>query len=373
MKKLMRPFFIRFCKFAPMIGLASKTILFPYWLVLTIRNYLYDRKVFKSEKFDVPVVSVGNITVGGTGKTPHTEMIVDALRGRYRLAVVSRGYKRKTKGFHLVKITDDYTVCGDEPLQIKRKFPEVIVAVCADRGLAIRKLVKELGVNFIILDDAYQYRSLTPSKNILLVSYKNSIAGDNLLPIGTLRDLPSQRKRADAVIITKSPDFGEYDGIYDEGHAAEEVAREREIWSSELQLRPEQKIYFSTTYHQTAKPVFPECCNVRYLYSKFVVAFTGISNDSLFRAQLASTHKIVGVLSFSDHKNYSRSNIRKIVSMARKQPEATIMTTEKDSQRLRYNKYIPEEIKQRMFYLPVACKIIPQADMKEFIQFVSEN
>lgn len=355
-----------------MIGLASKTLLFPYWLILTIRNCLYDRKIFKSEKFDIPVVSLGNITAGGTGKTPHTEMIVSALKSRFRLAVISRGYKRKTKGFHLVRITDDYTMCGDEPLQIKRKFPEVIVAVCADRGLAIRKVVRDLGANFIILDDAYQYRKLTPSKNVLLVSYKNSIAGDNLLPIGTLRDLPSQKKRADAVIITKSPDFSEYDGINDEGHAADEVAKERDIWRKELRLEQDQKIYFSTTFHQTAKPVFPDSCNVRYLYSKFVVAFTGISNDSLFRAQLASTHKVVGILSFSDHKNYSRRNIRKIVSMARRQPEASIMTTEKDSQRLRYNKYIPEEIKQRMFYLSVACKIIPRSDMDEFIEFVSE-
>ena len=153
------------------IGIASKTLLFPYWLVLTIRNKLYDKGVFKSESFDIPVISVGNISAGGTGKTPHTEMIVQALKNRYRLAVVSRGYKRKSKGFHLVKATDDFSVCGDEPLQIKRKFPDVLVAVCKDRGFAIRKLKEEYGVNLVVLDDAFQYRKIKPSCSVLLVNY----------------------------------------------------------------------------------------------------------------------------------------------------------------------------------------------------------
>ena len=165
-------------------GIASKTLLFPYWLTLVIRNKLYDRGVFKSESFDIPVISVGNISVGGTGKTPHTEMLVDLLKGKFRVAVISRGYKRKTKGFRLVKATDDFSLCGDEPLQIKRKFPDIIVAVCSDRAQAIRKVKEEFGVNLVILDDAYQHRKITPSCSILLVNYNRTIAGDNLLPIG---------------------------------------------------------------------------------------------------------------------------------------------------------------------------------------------
>ena len=215
-------------------GIASKTLLFPYWLTLAIRNKLYDKGVLKSESFDIPVISVGNISVGGTGKTPHTEMLVSLLSGKYRIAVISRGYKRKSKGYHEVKATDDFSLCGDEPLQIKRKFPQIIVAVCKDRALAIRKVTEEYGVNLIILDDAFQYRKIKPSCNILLVNYNRTIAGDNLLPIGRLRDLASQVKRADAVIITKCPDFGEFDGNQDEAKGLEAIAEQEKKWRKNL-------------------------------------------------------------------------------------------------------------------------------------------
>lgn len=356
-----------------MLGLASKTILFPYWLILVIRNYLYDKQILKSEKFDVPVVSLGNITAGGTGKTPHAEMMIEALKGRYRLAVVSRGYRREGKGFHIVGVTDDYRICGDESLQIKRKFPDVIVAVCADRNFAIRRLVDECGADFILLDDAYQYRRLIPSRNILLVSYRRSIAGDNLLPIGRLRDLPLQKERADAVIITKSPDLTDFEGCADADACAAELEAERRRWREELSLRQECRLYFSTMVCRPAKPVFPEICDVRYLYSKFAVAFTGIADDSLFRAQLAATHKVVGALSFADHKDFGKRAMGRIVSMARRQPEAAIVTTEKDSQRLICNKYLPDDLKRRMFYIPVGCRLVPETDMEEFISFVSPN
>lgn len=350
-----------------MLGLASKTILFPYWLILTIRNYLYDKQILKSEKFDVPVVSLGNITAGGTGKTPHAEMIIDALKGKYRLAVVSRGYRREGKGFHIVEATDDYRICGDEPLQMKRKFPDVTVAVCADRNLAIRRLTGEYGADFILLDDAYQYRRLIPSTNILLVSYRRSIADDNLLPIGRLRDLPSQKKRADVVIITKSPDFTDFDGCARDAACTSELEAERSRWREELSLGEDCRLYFSTMVCGSAKPVFPDMCDVRYIYSKFAVAFTGIADDSLFRAQLAATHKVVGALSFPDHKDFGKRAMGRIVAMARRQPEAAIVTTEKDSQRLIGNRYLPDDLKRRIFYIPVGCRITPEAEMKEFL------
>ena len=354
-------------------GIASKTLLFPYWLTLAIRNKLYDRNVFKSERFDIPVISVGNISVGGTGKTPHTEMLVSLLRGDYRVAVISRGYKRKTKGYHVVKVTDDFSQCGDEPLQIKRKFPDVVVAVCKDRALAIRKTQEEFGVNLVILDDAYQHRKITPSCNILLVNYNRTIAGDNLLPIGRLRDLPSQTKRADAVIITKCPDFGYFDGAENEEKGLEAIAEQEKIWRKNLGLRQDQPLFFSTAEYCPAVPVFPGICNVRYLYSKFAVAFTGIADDRLFRSQLVSTHQVEEVLKFPDHKNFSRSDIRKIEAMARRQKEAAVITTEKDSMRLKTNKYVSPELQERLFALPVGCRIITAAKREEFLRLIKTN
>ena len=349
-------------------GIASKTLLFPYWCVLAIRNKLYDKGIFKSESFDIPVVCVGNISAGGTGKTPHTEMIVEVLKSRYRVAVVSRGYKRKSKGFHLVKATDDFSMCGDEPLQIKRKFPDVLVAVCKDRGQAIRKLIAEHGVNLVVLDDAFQYRKIKPSCSVLLVNYNRTIEKGNLLPIGNLRDLPSQTKRADVVVITKCPDFSIFDGNPDEEKGLEEVSRQEQIWRKSLSLRDDQPVYFSTAVFQQALPVFPGICNKRYMYSNFAVAFTGIADDTQFRSQLVASHSVEEVIKFPDHKNFSRSDIRKIEDMARRQKEAAVITTEKDSMRLKSNKYLSQELKERLFALPVGARVIPASKCREFLE-----
>ena len=355
------------------LGFLSKTLLFPYWCTLALRNRLYDKGTFKSESFDIPVISVGNISAGGTGKTPHTEMIVQTLKNYYRTAIVSRGYKRKTKGFHLVKVTDDFSECGDEPLQMKRKFPDVLVAVCKDRGEAIRKLREENGVNLIVLDDAFQYRKIKPSFSILLVNFNRTIQNGNLLPIGNLRDLPSQTERADIVIITKAPDFSIYDGNHDEEKGLEVLAEQEKIWRKNLGLRKDQPVFFSTSVFQEALPVFPALCNKRYMYSKFAVAFTGIADDSLFRSQLGATHRIDEVLKFADHKNFSRSDIRKIEAMARRHPEAAVITTEKDSMRLKNNKHLSNELKERLFALPVGARIITDTKRDDFFRLISQK
>ena len=249
----------------------------------------------------------------------------------------------------------------------------MVVAVCKDRAQAIRNVQKEFGVNLVILDDAYQHRKITPSCNILLVNFNRTIAGDNLLPVGRLRDLPSQTKRADAVIITKCPDFGQFDGAENEEKGLETIAEQEKIWRKNLGLRQDQPLFFSTAEYCPAVPVFPGICNVRYLYSKFAVAFTGIADDRLFRSQLVSTHQVEEVLKFPDHKNFSRSDIRKIEAMARRQKEAAVITTEKDSMRLKTNKYISSGLKERLFALPVGCRIITQAKREEFLKIITNK
>lgn len=349
-------------------------LLFPfYYLGLRIRKHLYDTGRIASKKFEIPVVCVGNITVGGTGKTPHTQMLVEALKDNFRLAVLSLGYGRKTKGFRLVEVDDDYTQCGDEPLQIKRNFPDVIVAVCKKREVAIRKLIDEYGVNYIILDDAYQYRKVTPSLNLLLVNYKRPIYRDRLIPFGRLRDLASASSRAEVVIISKSPNFAFEDGNELDHLAVERTAAEEVRWREELRLNPSQKLYFSTLYYREPEPVFPEVADRRYIYSKFAVCFSGIASDYEFKSQLVSRYEIEKSLKFPDHKNFSKRDVKRIVKFARLQPEAVIMTTEKDSMRLRFNKFLPEDVKSRMFYLPVGCRIIPKEKEEEFLHIARKG
>ena len=149
-----------------MLSLKSKILLFPYWLTLKIRHFLYDKGIKKSYSFPIPVICIGNITVGGTGKTPHAEMIIRMLQDKYRIALLSRGYKRKTKGFRIATDTDTFAEIGDEPLQIKHKFPNITVAVCADRKEGIEKLLalpEGVCPELIILDDAFQHRRVRPS------------------------------------------------------------------------------------------------------------------------------------------------------------------------------------------------------------------
>lgn len=352
-----------------MLGILSKTLLFPYWLVLKTRHFLYDSNIIKGRTFDVPVVCVGNITVGGTGKTPHTEMLLRMLDGKYNVAVLSRGYKRKTKGFRIASVNDTYREVGDEPLQIKQKFPQVTVAVCGSRAEGIEKLLAlpegVKGVqqdstrpDLIILDDAFQHRRVKPSHSIVLVSWSRPIHNDNLLPIGRLRDLPEQIKRADTVIVTKSPVAVEIDGIIDCEKTAGVVAVEEARWRKAMKLRDDQKLLFSMINYCPAQPVFATEGDTRYIYSGSAIYFTGIANDGEFRNNLVRTYRIMDSLKFADHRNFSKSDIRKINAWAAKNPTAAIFTTEKDSKRLQQCSTLSGSVKKRLFYIPIEVQLV---------------
>lgn len=374
-----------------MLPFKSKLLLFPYWAILKIRHSLYDRKIKKSISYNIPVICVGNITVGGTGKTPHTEMLIRLLRDKYKVAVLSRGYKRKTKGFRIAQLTDTFEQVGDEPLQIKQKFPNILIAVCASRREGIEKLLalpehaqdacasNSSGntqpaaaaiyrPTLIILDDAFQHRKVTPSHSVVLMNYNNPIYNDNLLPIGTLRDLPEQIKRANSVIISKTPIYGEFDGAIDEQKALEFVNEQEKVWSEKLGLSATQQLYFSTISYGAPRPVFYNQGDTRYIYSKSAVYFTGIANDNEFRDNIVGSHKILDSIKFADHRSFSKGDISKISQMAKKHPLAIIYTTEKDSKRLIINKYINEDLRKRLFYIPIEVNIIPLSKSEEFIK-----
>lgn len=261
-----------------------------YKLVLSLRHLFYDKGWKKSYKAKVPTVCVGNITVGGTGKTPHTEMILRLLLqsepwGRRQLAVLSRGYKRKSHGFQVAGTDADAYRMGDEPLQMARKFPMVTVAVDKNRIHGCEQLS---GVDLIVLDDAFQYRKLIPSINVVLVDYNRPVFEDRLMPWGHLRDLPSQLKRADVVIVSKSP--SEVDEL------------ERQQWHSKLQLRDDQTLLFTTIGYCQPEAVFPEA-DPHFLYSKRLVLVSGIANTVPLRMYLSDTYKMVQKLEFPDHHN----------------------------------------------------------------------
>lgn len=372
----------------------DKILLFPYWLSLKTRHFLYDSGLKKVSSADVPTICIGNVTVGGTGKTPHTEMLIRTLLndedwGRKNLAVLSRGYKRKTKGFQQVTADGSALAYGDEPLQIKKKFPGITVAVDKSRiegcdflvhpeklqtSKKARKCIdKNLqAADLIILDDAYQHRALKPTVSIVLVDYSRPVYNDHLLPFGRLRDLPERIGAADIIIVSKCPN--------------ELNAWEKCSWAENLGIRNfdaascsgirkngrRQHIFFSTICYDGAEAVFPEG-DPRYIYTKRLILFSGIANDAPLLSYLSSDYKIVRHFRFPDHHKFSRSDINTIASAAREFPTSVIMTTEKDCQRVRDCHKIKEELKQRMFYSPIKTAFLTENEKETFIKVLKDG
>lgn len=324
----------------------NKILLSPYYTILKMRHRLYDSGFFKSYRFDIPVICVGNLSVGGTGKTPHVELLVKELSKQKRVAVLSRGYGRKSKGFRLVEVSGTAEEYGDEPLQIKKKFPDITVAVDGNRVRGITRLLAMPAENkpeVIILDDAFQHRRVIPRTNILLIDHDNPPFNDNLLPFGRLRDLPEQIKRADYVIVTKCPPEVSDDA--------------RLLWIQKLRLNPKQNILFSKIEYGEPMPIFDEG-DKRYTYSRYAVLITGIANPKPMEYHLSNSYKIENKVHFRDHYNYSEYDARVFNKIAAKLPKAVIFTTEKDSQRICNLQSLNEETKRKMFYFPIEVSII---------------
>lgn len=318
----------------------------------------------------VPTVCVGNITVGGTGKTPHTELILRLLQeserwGGASLAVLSRGYKRKSKGFQIVRRDSTAAFAGDEPLQIARKFPTVTVAVDKNRVEGCAKLVAGAdspaasastpcpAADLIVLDDAFQYKRLHASLNIVLVNYRRPIFEDRLLPFGRLRDIPKRIFEADAVIVTKCP------SVLEDG--------EREEWRQRLRLPEDMPLWFTTVEYCEPVPVFPDQADTRYNYSKTSVLFSGIADDTPLRAHVSDSYRIVEVLKFPDHHAFSKGDVGQIATAVRKHPTAALLTTEKDAVRV-LDRDVPPEIRERLFAVPVRAAFLDPADQEALQQ-----
>jgi tetraacyldisaccharide 4'-kinase len=289
-----------------------------YKTVVLLRNKLYDNGLFASFRFDIPVISIGNITVGGTGKTPHTEYLISLLLNDFRVAVLSRGYKRRSKGFRYVEVNDSATETGDEPLQIKRKYSSgVVVAVDSDRVRGIHRLQTDYpDLDLILLDDAFQHRRVIPSLNIILIDCNRPVWDDTLLPSGRLRDCLSSLCRADIFVITKCPE-----------HFSQEE-KQKYVFKLKKYNKP---IYFSRfdaceAYSLSGSGKLP-------FESSKLLALSGIANPSVFFEQLAKQYPkaVIEKMAFPDHHYFSEKDIRDILQKA---GSHAIITTEKDSVRL---------------------------------------
>jgi tetraacyldisaccharide 4'-kinase len=314
-----------------------RKLLFPFaiiygWIV-TVRNFLYDKQWagFKSVSYAKPIICVGNLSMGGTGKSPMIELLIMLLKDTHELAVLSRGYKRKTSGYLQVEPNQTASQTGDEPLQFKQKFPEVTVAVCANRQTGIEKLRAKADV--ILLDDAFQHRKVKAGFTILLTPFDDLFYEDYFLPAGTLRESRKGANRADVIVVTKCPNKVAY-------------ARLEEI-KYLLKLAPHQKVYFSKIgYAETIRGI-NEDLPLDYLTGKAFTLVTGIANPT----PLVLFLKDQGFRFI--HKKYPDHHAFSDIEILALQKEALILTTEKDYMRLQ----VPLG-KHAMYYLPIKTVIL---------------
>lgn len=318
-----------------------RKILFPFSIlyggITALRNWLYDSGWLKSKSYGFPVICVGNLSTGGTGKSPMVEFLISFLKENHKISVLSRGYKRKTTGFREVFIDSTVAEVGDEPLQFKQKFPEITVAVCEDRRTGIEKLQSLAGV--ILLDDAFQHRKVKASYNILLTPFDDLYVNDFMLPTGNLREPKSGAKRADSIVITKCPD--NLDAL--------------QIEAVKQKLKPEahQEVYFSKIAYSNEIKNNSEIKPLAYLFGKKFLLVTGIANPKPLISFLNGMEMDFEKKLFPDHHNFTHSEIEIL------KENRLILTTEKDFMRLQSLSNFNE-----IYYLPINTVFLNDDELK---------
>jgi tetraacyldisaccharide 4'-kinase len=352
------------------MGDSKNILLYPpsvvYGLVTGIRNFLYNNNVLPSEEFHLPIICVGNLTVGGTGKTPHTEYLIDLLREKYKVATLSRGYKRKSRDFRIASEATPVSEIGDEPLQIYRKFPDALVTVDRNRVSGVKKILEEKPeTDVIILDDGFQHRRLTPGFSILLTDFDRLIARDHMLPYGNLREDKANMSRADIILITKSPE--------------NITPIERRLIVKEIAKAAYQNLYFTSLTYKEPLPVFDNSTvfNSPESGSASIVLVTGIANPVPLKEYLQKSFKEIIHLQFPDHYNFKESDISRIIKTYEEveEKEKFIFTTEKDA--IRINEFTNiEPYKSAFYYIPIGIKFLNN-DKDEFdnliVEYVRKN
>ena len=338
-----------------------------YGSIVRFRNWLFDIGLKKSKSFSIPIISVGNITVGGSGKTPHVEYLIRLLHDKAKIAVLSRGYKRKSHGYVLAEESTTMPEIGDEPFQMHQKFSDIYVAVDAKRARGIENLQNDEAskdVDVVLLDDAFQHRYVKPGINILLVDYHRLIIYDKMLPAGRLREPLSGKNRADIVIITKCP--------------KDLKPMEFRVLTKAMDLYPFQKLYFTSIDYDTPKGVFEEKqIELDKLQDYHVLLLTGIASPKQMEHDLKPMTKDITNLSFGDHHSFKGKDIDRINDAFESMPEPRIIiTTEKDAVRLRETEGLYEKVKSNMYELPIKVSfMLDQQDNfnEKIISYVRKN
>lgn len=326
-----------------------RVLLYPltliYGAVVWLRNRLYDSGFYSSIEFDVPVITVGNLSVGGTGKTPHVEYLIRLLQYQYRVATMSRGYKRRTQGFLLADEESNSLHIGDEPMQYKMKYPELVVSVAEERMVGIPKLLqKRPDVEAILLDDAFQHRSVKAGVNILITDYAKPFYKDMILPMGTLRESPKASKRADVIIMSKCP--------------KELTIEEAEVIKNTIKPLDNQKVFFSTIdYHTPYDLLTHERVD---LNEKNVVLVCCIAKPDPFVSYIKSMAKDVHTLAYKDHHYFLKRDIEEIQEAFETWDvnDKVIVTTEKDAARLLLHIDKLKEWGVRIVIIPIAVSFL---------------
>lgn len=334
----------------------SKIVLFPFAVlydgITRVKNSLYNNGILKSTQFNLPVIVIGNITVGGTGKTPHAEFVTQHLSKNGAAAVLSRGYGRKTKGFVLANANSTANEIGDEPLQISKSCPNAQVAVCEQRVEGVSKLLNQFTLDYIVLDDAFQHRKLTGSFYILLTTFERPYFDDFILPAGRLRETGENKNRADLIVVTKCPS---------------ELSRDdRETFISKIQPNASQRVYFTSIVY--GQPISLNS-NFEWQSPYRVVLVTGIVNPYPLKQHIERLGANVTLMAFADHYMYTEKDIQHIASSVGS--DGTLVTTSKDAVKL---KPLLENngINLPAFELPITISVLFNQE-KEFISQINKH
>lgn len=332
-----------------------KWILLPfsllYELVTSIRNHLFDIGYKKSFEFEANVIGVGNLTVGGTGKSPMVEYLIRLLQDKYKIATLSRGYGRKTKGFRIGDKDDNSLSIGDEPYQFLQKYSNVTVTVGEERAVAIPHILAEVSPDVILMDDSYQHRYVKPSLNILLSDYTRPFYTDLILPSGRLRESRKGAKRADIVVVTKCP--------------ASLSKMEKESIESSIKKYSDAPIFFSTINYLNYIPFN----NENAIAAKDVILFTGLANPKPFTEYVSSNFNLVDDLYFPDHHQYSLKDINTIEERFRQlsSENKCIITTEKDIVKLKLKELRSRIEHWPLFYVPIEAQFIENGNIFDLL------
>lgn len=353
--------------------LLVKTFLYPfslvYGMITAFRNCLFNWGIIEQQEFDVPLICVGNLAVGGTGKTPHVEFLIRCLSQKYKVAVLSRGYKRKTFGFVLADEHSTHHTIGDEPFQMKQKFQDIIIAVDANRRRGIQLLIDKYQPDVILLDDAFQHRHVKPGLSILLTDYNNLFVKDHMLPYGKLRESSRNKKRADIVIVSKCPD--------------EIKPIDFLVVKKDLDLSAYQELYFSGFEYEALKPVFAQSIqhpikqqDVQELNASILLVTGIVSPFQLEQYLMDFTQNIISI-AYPDHHSFSQKDIATIALTFEKikTENKIIVVTEKDAARL-VNMNLPEELKKALYSIGIKVKMLQEKEQElteKIINYVRKN